>query len=336
MASSFTTDDEELDELLETLNASTPDADNSDLFSPLSDASDDEEQSSLIINGQEYVETQDLARPIRGSRAKKSSSIWKLGTELKRVDDGVRFWQCLLCKKQKKKPTLYKATATSGPFRHLKSEHEIVEVNKRFVRQKTLDSEAPDDKNKNSAIVHDFNEPGHRVDFFSKKLIDDFRLLFLQWIICCHLALSMVENDFFRSLIRFINGAILEHLPESSNTIRKWVISEYQRQKEIKKETIRKSRSWINISFDTWTAPFSKKHVISMIAHFVDENWERRHLQLSMSRLYGGHSGENLAAHIVPILRDWGIDNRIGFFITDNEASNGVAIDNVLSSDVKG
>jgi hypothetical protein len=110
------------------------------------------------------------------------------------------------------------------------------------------------------------------------------------------------------------------------------VISEYQRQKEISKETIRRSRSRISISFDTWTAPFAKKHIISVIAHFVDENWERRHLQLSMSRLYGDHSGANLAAHIVLILRDWGIDDQIGYFITDNEAANGTAIDHILSA----
>ena len=66
--------------------------------------------------------------------------------------------------------------------------------------------------------------------------------------------------------------------------------------------------------------------------HFVDENWEQRHLQLSMSRLYGDHSGANLAAHIVPILRDWGIDDRIGYFITDNEAANGIAIDHILGA----
>jgi len=51
-----------------------------------------------------------------------------------------------------------------------------------------------------------------------------------------------------------------------------------------------------------------------------------------MSRLYGGHSGENLAVHIVPILRDWEIDDRISFFITDNEASNSVVINHVLST----
>jgi hypothetical protein len=40
---------------------------------------------------------------------------------------------------------------------------------------------------------------------------------------------------------------------------------------------------------------------------------ERRHLQHSirMSRLYDDHSGENVAAHIAPILREWGIDGQI-------------------------
>jgi hypothetical protein len=34
----------------------------------------------------------------------------------------------------------------------------------------------------------------------------------------------------------------------------------------------------------------------------------------------------------VPILREWEIDDRINYFITDNEAANGTAIDHVLSA----
>jgi len=290
-------------------------------------ASDNHEQNSLFIDGNEYVETRNLARPTRKGSGKKKSSVWKLGVELKRVDDGAKFWQCLVCKRTDKS-TIYTAAATSGPFRHLKNEHGIIERNKRFVRSEKpehLDSESP----KDSPIVHSFNHQAS-VNLFSKTLIDGLRLLFLQWIICCHLALSMIENHFFLAFIRFINRTVLDYLPKSSDTLRKWVISEYQRQKKIRKETISRSRSRISISFDTWTAPFAKKHIISVIAHFVDENWERRHLQLSMSRLYGGHSGASLAAHIVPILRDWGIDDRIGYFITDNEAANGTAIDHIL------
>ena len=112
---------------------------------------------------------------------------------------------------------------------------------------------------------------------------------------------------------------VLEYLPGSSQTVRKWIMDEYKWQKETKKEVLRHSRSQISISFDTWTSSFCKKHVLSMIAHFVDENWERQHLQLSMCWLYGGYSGANVATHILPILSDWEISNRIGYFITDNE-----------------
>ena len=133
MASSFEMDFEETDELLYSLNTSTPDADNSNLSSSLPDTGDDDEGSTLIIDGKEYVETQNLARLIRKSSSKKSSSIWKLVIELKRVDDSAKFWQCVLCKK-KDKFTLYKTSATSGAFRHLKKEHGIVEANKRFIR----------------------------------------------------------------------------------------------------------------------------------------------------------------------------------------------------------
>jgi hypothetical protein len=325
-------DSDNIDDFLDSLDIQSPSANDFDLLSEsstLANAGNNDKQNSLFIDGKEYVESTNLARPIRKGGGKKSSSIWKLGVELKRVDDGAKFWRCMICKKMNKS-TIYAAAATTGPFRHLKNDHGIVEENKRFVRlekQKHLDSETP----KDSSIVRDFN-PGASTDLFCKTLIDEFRLLFLQWIICCHLALSMVENRFFRALIRFINRAVLDYLPESSDTVRKWVINEYQRQKEIRKETIHRSRSRISISFDTWTAPFAKKHIISVIAHFVDENWERQHLQLSMSRLYGDHSGANLAAHITPILRNWGIDDRIGYFISDNEAANGTTIDHILGA----
>ena len=300
------------------------------------DAADIDSDHKVILDGKEYIETKHLARPVRKGGAAKSSSIWRLGTELKRVDDGVKFWQCLICKKINKS-TLFTSTATTSSFRHLKNEHGIVEENKRLIRldqkQTGLGSETSglQESQEQSPIYNDLSiRMG--ITLLTTTLIDEFRLLFLQWIICCHLALSMVENPFFRLLIRFINRTILDHLPESSTTVRKWIISEYQRQKAIRKEVIGKARSCISISFDTWTSPFSKKHVVSVIAHFVDEHWERRHLQLSMGRLYGDHSGANLAAHITPILSDWGIEDQIGYFITDNEASNGTAIDGVLSA----
>ena len=156
-----------------------------------------------------------------------------------------------------KKTTVPAAAATTSSFRHLKAEHGIIERNKRFVlleQEERSNSEARTD----SPITSSFNSlaTGH---LFSKSLIDEVRFLFLQWIICCHIALTMVENRFFLSFIRLINLPVLSYLPKPSTTHRKWVINEYQRQKSIKKEVIGKSRSRITISFDTWTAPFAKK-----------------------------------------------------------------------------
>jgi hypothetical protein len=321
---SFTMDIDSIENLLYNLNINTDDE-----VSSQSPGTDDvnENDSVLIVDDIEYVEAKNVARKTRKGTGKRSI-VWKLGIELKRVEDEARFWQCLVCKRVMNKSTIYSASATSAPFRHLKTEHGIIERDKRFI-QVEQEADSNSEPGTGSPIANSFNSLVQS-RLFGKKLIDKLRYLFLQWIVCCHLALVMVENPFFLSFIRLINSTVLDYLPKSSNTLRGWVLGEYQRQKDIKKDIMRKSRSRISLSFDTWTAPFAKKHIISLIAHFVDENWERRHLQLSMSRLYGDHSGENVAAHIVPILHEWEIDGRINYFITDNEASNGTAIDHIL------
>src|SRR4051794_19287456 len=50
--------------------------------------------------GNEYVEVKDLAKSVRTDRRKKTSPIWKLGREVKRVTDEKSFWRCSICKKE--------------------------------------------------------------------------------------------------------------------------------------------------------------------------------------------------------------------------------------------
>ncbi len=268
----------------------------------------------------EYIEVKNLAK---SARTKKKSPIWKLGREVKRVEDGKTYWRCSICNK-KGETVMITSKATSGAMRHLEShgygKHKGHLVYLWKNQKCSDDASAQSHKDQNTSFD----------SFLLTSTVNEFRALFLQWIICCHIALFMVENPFFRKLIEFINQLVIKILPSSANTLRQWIIEEHQRQKKVKKKVLCKARSRITISFDTWTSPFSKKHVLSVIAHFIDENWERQHLQLGMIRLYGGHAGENLAHHIVPILRDWGIASRLAYFITDNEPANGVAVDHIL------
>jgi hypothetical protein len=78
------------------------------------------------------VEAKSVAR--KSWQGKEVKCVELLGIELKRVEDGAKFWQCLICKRVQKKSIIYSATATTSPFRHLKVEHGVVERNKRFVR----------------------------------------------------------------------------------------------------------------------------------------------------------------------------------------------------------
>lgn len=277
-------------------------------------------------DGHEYIEAKDIANPVKGKRTK-TSVIWKLGKEVKRVEDKKPCWRCSLCKK-KGATTIFLGTSTSGPLRHLEShgygKHKGRLVHLRKEQESTNEIPILTGRSKGQGSL-----PG---PFLSIPTVNEFRSLFLQWIICCHIALVMVENPLFRKLIEYINHLILQFLPSSGNTLRQWVIDEHNRQKTAKKEILRKARSRITISFDTWTSPFSRKHVLSIIAHFVDENWKRRHLNLSMCRLYGSHSGENVGHHVVLVLRDWGIASRVGYIITDNEAANGTAVDNIFET----
>ena len=155
-------DRNDIDDLLNSLNVQSPTTDDSDILSEVFSQSltqaatgDNDEQNSLIINGREYVKSKNLAHQIRKGSDGKSSSMWKLGVELKRVDDGVKFQQCMVCMKMNKS-VIYAVAATTGAFQHLKNDHGIVNKNKDFVqleKQKHLDSGTP----KDSPIVCDFN-----------------------------------------------------------------------------------------------------------------------------------------------------------------------------------
>lgn len=59
---------------------------------------DNGQAEKLTIDNVEYVEVAKLARK---GRSKNRSSIWKIGVELKKVDDKSKWWLCLACKEKK-------------------------------------------------------------------------------------------------------------------------------------------------------------------------------------------------------------------------------------------
>jgi hypothetical protein len=70
-----------------------------------------------------------------------------------------------------------------------------------------------------------------------------------------HIAFSRVENDSFRQFLAVLSPSLEKWIPRAGNTVRSWILAEFeQRQDDIKKQ-LPASRSRIHLSFDLWTSP---------------------------------------------------------------------------------
>src|SRR5437016_3408917 len=58
-----------------------------------------------------------------------------------------------------------------------------------------------------------------------------FWILLLKWIICTHVSFSEVEHPQFRELLTYCNGVLEDILPRSHNTIRDWILKDFEVQK---------------------------------------------------------------------------------------------------------
>ena len=79
-----------------------------------------------------------------------------------------------------------------------------------------------------------------------------------------------MESETFRDFIVVCLLAAVDLLPQSSTTIKDWVLDEFQKQKICLGSILTKLKSVINLSFDLWMAP-NNIFYIDIVAHFVSK-----------------------------------------------------------------
>ena len=161
--------------------------------------------------------------------------------------------------------------------------------------------------------------------------LERFKHLLLRWIVSCHIAFYQIENDFFRAILFYLSAGAAKQLPKASRTIRAWLMEAYSREKaELKRKLIEDTLSSIHISFDLWTSP-NYLTIMSVHAYWIDLQGKRCCRLLALRRLKGEHSGENQAALLLAILKEYGIADKVGYFMLDNASVNDKAVDILLS-----
>jgi hypothetical protein len=92
------------------------------------------------------------------------------------------------------------------------------------------------------------------------------------------------------------------------------------------KEVVRRqlqTGDFISFTTDVWTDTTSNRAYVSLTAHWIDANFERRFFLLNVRQLTESHSGVNLAEALKQLLKEWGVEEKVHAFIHDN-ASNAI------------
>jgi hypothetical protein len=150
---------------------------------------------------------------------------------------------------------------------------------------------------------------------------DQLEILYVRWVSACSVSFRMVECPEFRALLFYINKDIDTWLPRSHNTVRDWVVRQYEAQKAKIKASLKRSTTRIHISCDLWSSPNSLA-ILGIVAHFITGDGELRHIVLALREIDGAHTGENLSPVILDVIVDYGFESNLGFFMMDNASNN--------------
>ncbi|CEJ92863.1 Putative Transposase-like protein [[Torrubiella] hemipterigena] len=154
---------------------------------------------------------------------------------------------------------------------------------------------------------------------------DQLEVLYVRFVTACSLPFRLVECPEFRALLAYINSDIDTWLPNTHQTIKRWILRQYEDQKEKVKQRIQSAKSRIHISCDLWTSPNSLA-ILGVVAHYVTEDCQLEHHTLALKDIDGDHDGSHLAVAIMDVIDDWGFASKLGYFVMDNAGNNDTMI----------
>ena len=84
----------------------------------------------------------------------------------------------------------------------------------------------------------------------------------------------------------------------------------YEDDKEKIKNILKSISGKISFTTDCWTSP-SSKSFMSITAHFIDDDWNLKHLLLDFIEINDSHTGQNLKNAFVLGLEKFSIENKV-------------------------
>jgi hypothetical protein len=157
------------------------------------------------------------------------------------------------------------------------------------------------------------------------------RELSVGYIVDSNLPFTTFESAYLQELFRQLDSDLYAQAPWGRTATKKDLEDILVSKKAAVKEELNNTVTQIHLSFDLWTSP-NRLAFISIFGHFIDRRHSYQSRLLAFKRQIGSHAGENIAYTIRNVVRDWGIDGKLGVSICDNAASNGVCLRNLYTT----
>ncbi|RYP12939.1 hypothetical protein DL767_010965 [Monosporascus sp. MG133] len=99
----------------------------------------------------------------------------------------------------------------------------------------------------------------------------------------------------------------------------------FESRKASARNTLSKSLTKVHLNFDLWTSS-DNLAVISIFGRYTDQQIKTQGRLLAFHRQIGHHNGEDVTYTMEKVVRDWGIDEKIGVVVSDNATSNDTSL----------
>ena len=140
-------------------------------------------------------------------------------------------------------------------------------------------------------------------------------------IVSRNLPFRVVEWPEFHAFCRLLNPESENYIVTAHNSVPRRIEQSWESQKDIIRKKLQSASPNIHLSLDIRTSP-NRLLFLGICAHFVERSQEKLSKALLALRTVANHSGDEQFTTLLPVLKDYGIVQKLGSIVCDNHTAN--------------
>jgi hypothetical protein len=144
----------------------------------------------------------------------------------------------------------------------------------------------------------------------------------LDLIIVRRLPFRCVEWPEFHAFIKVLNREAdhTDFIPVHHSTITDWIMERFQNDQDTVRKLLQSAKTNIHLAVDIWTSP-NHSLILGICASFVDVHDSYHNIVIGLRTVHS-QSGEDQWDALLPVLKTYDIEKKIGALVGDNTGSN--------------